>query len=648
MSISQEVLTANLVLPIIKDLVLPKIQAVFKKSPTTSVNEKSVEEQLHDYLTRRYTKFLTIDTLVFANMQTQLEILYQPLTISCKEGITGEEVNIKIDCYPENLLPNYARVIIEDTAGMGKSTITKKLFQSIIEQKAGIPVLIELSQIKKKNSILKEIQSQMSQIGKQINQDIILKLINEGDFIFLFDGYDEIALADREFTIRELHRFIEKADDNYFLITSRPEDSLASFGDFQKFSVSPLKNDEAFELLKKYDMYGHKKIADSLIQKLKESDETLQEYLNNPFLVSLLYKSYEYKKDIPVKKSQFYEQVYDALFEAHDLSKDGYLKREKYCKLHKDDFEQVLRAIAYFSSMANKIEYDKNTIIQFIKKAKIQTSSLKFKESDYLKDLLNTVPLFKKEGNNFKWAHKSLQDYFAAKFIWVDAKESRIDILKKIYEDEENQRFFNVLLLYCELDRKGFEYTILKWFLEKFRDYDNTSYNDFSKTKKLVKERVVMHFNKNIEIINIRKKGLEMQIFNSFIKRNPLNYSSRSMRNLNVSGPYTMVINSSVKSISLQNVVRLIKEIFSDITEEVKRPERRDCFILDLEKNKLHRLDDNSINLLNSDDCFQIMNNVLCLSNERKKIINYDKALAKLKQLEKNNPEKEKDELLDW
>ena len=25
---------------------------------------------------------------------------------------------------------------------------------------------------------------------------------------------------------------------------------------------------------------------------------------------------------------QFYQQVYDALFEAHDLSKEGYLKRE--------------------------------------------------------------------------------------------------------------------------------------------------------------------------------------------------------------------------------------------------------------------------------------------------------------------------------
>ncbi|EDP98346.1 NACHT domain-containing protein [Kordia algicida OT-1] len=282
----------NLILPIVKDIALPKIQALFRKYEIKNIKENGVEEQLQDYLERRYTKFLTIDTLVFANKQTLLEVLYQPLTISCREGITNEEIHIKIDSYPENLLPNFARVIIEDAAGMGKSTITKKLFQSIIQEKAGIPVLIELSQIKKKNSILKEIQNQMSSIGKKINQDVILKLINEGDFIFLFDGFDEIALNDRDFTIKELHSFIEKAGDNYFLITSRPETSLASFGGFQKFHVNSLKNEEAYELLEKYDTYGHHKIAESLIEKLKASDDSLQEYLSNPFLVSLLYKSY--------------------------------------------------------------------------------------------------------------------------------------------------------------------------------------------------------------------------------------------------------------------------------------------------------------------------------------------------------------------
>ncbi len=448
----EELAIANLVLPIIKDLVIPKVKLAIQKFSISNIDVNKIEENFDTYLTQRYEKFLVIDTLVFPNKQTLLDTLYQPLTLvgqNCK----NEKIEIEIDNYPQELIPEFIRVIIEDTAGMGKSTISKKLFLSIVRQKTGIPVLIELSQINSKNSILKEIQNQISPIGKKISQDFLIKLINEGEFIFLFDGFDEISLDNREFAIRELHKFIEKANNNYFLITSRPEDSLASFGDFQKFKVNPLKKGEAYSLLSKYDEYSYKPISKSLIKQLNDNPkDSLQEYLHNPFLVSLLYKSYEYKKDIPVKKSQFYQQVYDALFETHDLSKEGYLKRDKYSNLHIDDFERVLRYIGYFSSIDNRVEYDKNGIIRYIDKAKKHLSDLSFRSSDFLKDLLKTVPIFKKEGNYYKWGHKSLQDYFAAKFLWIDSKEAQNKILRKIYDDPQNKRFYNFLDLFYELD----------------------------------------------------------------------------------------------------------------------------------------------------------------------------------------------------
>lgn len=131
---------------------------------------------------------------------------------------------------------------------MGKSTITKKIFLSAIEQKMGIPILIELRQINKNNSFLQEIKSQLSSIRKELPIDLILKLIAEGEFIFLFDGFDEIAKSDRDFVIKDLHKFIEKENNNYFLITSIKEDSLVSFGDFKKFNVRPLTEIEASQL----------------------------------------------------------------------------------------------------------------------------------------------------------------------------------------------------------------------------------------------------------------------------------------------------------------------------------------------------------------------------------------------------------------
>jgi hypothetical protein len=74
------------------------------------------------------------------------------------------------------------------------------------------------------------------------------------------------------------------------------------------------------------------------------------EFLGNPFLVSLLYKSYSFNEDIPTKKSSFYEEVYSSLYKYHDLSKEGF-KGQKKSNLDILDFRIILRAIAFESAL---------------------------------------------------------------------------------------------------------------------------------------------------------------------------------------------------------------------------------------------------------------------------------------------------------
>lgn len=655
----EELLVANLILPIIKDLVLPKIQSVISKYQVKTTTLDSLEGNFDQYLSQRYQKFIIIDTLVFPNKQTLLDTLYQPLTVSCQDGNRNSRVEVKIDGYPIKLIPEYCRVIIEDTAGMGKSTITKKLFKSIIMEKAGIPVLIELSQINSKNTILKEIQQQLSPIGKKVTQDLILKLINEGDFIFLFDGFDEIALDDREFVIRELHKFIEKAADNYFLITSRPENSLTSFGDFQKFKVNPLKKAEAFSLLRKYDKYSYHPIAENLIDQLKGNpQDSLQEYLSNPFLVSLLYKSYEYKKDIPVKKSQFYQQVFDALFETHDLSKEGYLKREKYSNLHIDDFERVLRYVGYFSSIENKVEYDKNTLIRFIDRAKKHIRDINFRSSDFLKDLISTVPLFKLEGNYYKWGHKSLQDYFAAKFIWIDSKDIQHSILKKIFNDPNISRFYNLLTIYFELDPTGFENTILKWALSDFHKFTQDNYQDWDKNDGLVKTRLEKHYNKTCVIAVSNNTAYKKMLDTRAHERNLHEVHSQYQKIAALSYPienyprtwFNYFEKSKIVTFtfieannSKDTIVSLISSTHPTIAERSHRKSEHKTTI-DLLQDSVHKVDDNKANELNQDDTFELTNRLITSDFSFK----YDNAINKLNEINRLEKDGIKSELLNW
>ncbi|MFB9862215.1 NACHT domain-containing protein [Rufibacter immobilis] len=208
---------------------MPKLQELVKLNLLRNDEINDFESRFSKYLLKRYEKFLIIDTLVFPNKQTLFKSLYEPLTLLVEPIFDEDGEGILIDGYPMDLLPNYGRVIIEDTAGMGKSTIMRKLFLSIVEDKVGIPILIELRQLKNNNDIINEIKKQVSPIGLIFDDSLIYSLINEGGFIFLFDGFDEIPLANKEFVISELHSFIEKANYNNFLISSRPEDSLYSF-----------------------------------------------------------------------------------------------------------------------------------------------------------------------------------------------------------------------------------------------------------------------------------------------------------------------------------------------------------------------------------------------------------------------------------
>jgi hypothetical protein len=68
-----------------------------------------------------------------------------------------------------------------------------------------------------------------------------------------------------------------------------------------------------------------------LVDILKGNEyKAVYEYLTNPLLVSMLFAAFDFKQTIPLKKHLFYEQVYDAYFEKHDLTKgDSYKASER-------------------------------------------------------------------------------------------------------------------------------------------------------------------------------------------------------------------------------------------------------------------------------------------------------------------------------
>ena len=474
------------------------MQKDVKLSNDKSKRIEQLKTEVEEYLFSHnptYKKYSSVNALAIPNSQFKLKDVYIAQTLEKDNRFDKEKDTTKIEQLPVELIKKYKKILIKDTAGMGKSTIMKYMFVNIIDNNirdVGIPIYIELNRLNKDCTILNKIQEEMNSISNKFDNDSLLHLFNMGSFIFFMDGYDEISIADRDEVTKDIQNFINNAgSNNFYILTSRPEERLASFGDFQSFNIKPLIKKEAYGLLKKYDISSQKCVSAEIIKELKTGKyNSIDEYLKNPLLVSLLYSAYQYKAEIPLQKHQFYKQVYNALYDAHKFAQ-GQVPHEKRSGLDIDNFNRVLRFIGFDCLKSIGVRFDEDTILRSIRTAKDFSGNLNFSESDFLKDLLTSVPLFCKDGTEYKWAHKSLMEYFAARFIADDLKKNQEKILKNVFISEDITKYINMLDLYYDIDNYGFiKYIELPLLLEYKKYYEENYFESSRIEKKYIEERI--------------------------------------------------------------------------------------------------------------------------------------------------------------
>lgn len=487
----------------VETFVETKIKPIFENWGKEESRSIELEECLSEYLLRCYGKNNIMTTIVFGRMQKTLEDLYIPLTL---EEYRNKDKKWVIDekCY--DILDNYSRILVIDMAGMGKSTIVKYFACQGVNLDKCIPIVIELRKLEKGQTILEYIQKQINSYDKNIEISEIVDILKKGDFVIFFDGYDEIANENKPDVLEEIQEFTSKASNTKIVITSREEEDLNSLGEYKCVNIKPLAKEEAYMLIKKYDNDGD--ISKKLIKRLEEdlSMKVLDEFLKNPLLVSLLYKTFEYKEEIPYKKIDFYEQVYAALFNDHDKTKGSAYVHEKKTKLDKYQFEQILRAFGFLCLKADKVEYSSQLIYQLLKQSIERFGWLKINVDDFLHDITHAVPFVQKEGTEYKWVHKSFMEYFASCFICYDNRKFEEKNFNKMISSGKSMKYYNVLDFCFEIDTLNFrKYVILPFLKDYVKKYNtffqDNIFNDFDK-KYLDIARQLLFLNANVWLIN--------------------------------------------------------------------------------------------------------------------------------------------------
>lgn len=472
-----------------------------KLYPKGNKEYKDFTYRFKEYLQRVYSYYSSSRTLVFGNQQKKLEDFYYPLNIECiLDSEKENKIRISTEKFDEDFLPTFKKIIIVDNGGMGKSTIMKWLFLSVIKQRKGIPIFIELRKLVDGRTIIDEIIQELNPIDIQIEKDIVTKLIEQGNFIFFFDGYDEIIPKDRTFVTTDLQNFISKSTNNLFIMTSRPEIALNTFSDFKEFKIKNLEKKEAFELIKKIGNNSDK--SQRLIKKIEENNlEKIEDFLKSPLLVSLLYKKFEHRENIPLNLQEFYYEVFEALFQDHDLTKGDSFIRPKKSGLSLSEFFQILREFSFYTLKLGEIEYNDAIINKYLNDISKRLPNIKFKTPDFIEDIVKNVPLFNKEGLQYRWSHKSFQEYFAAEFICRDTKEKQSEILSSMYNSSKFEKYIFILNLCYDIDYNSFRESITIPYLKEFINFYESLYINKNINQKQLDLRKSLVFNRSFLVV---------------------------------------------------------------------------------------------------------------------------------------------------
>lgn len=454
-----------------------------------------------EYLNSSVNKFNNVKTIIHSHKPVPLREFYVDINIKCGKDIINTE-------HIENILSYSNFITIFGSGGTGKSTLFKYLFLDTIISTDLIPIFIELKDFNDKNyeNIEDLIFESLINLNFSLEKEFFINSLKNNKYVLFFDGYDEVKEEKKSLISKEIIRITNKYRNNYYLVSSRKNTMLErGWDNFCDFAMEPLNKDKSIELIKnlKYD----EEIKEKFLVQLQEGKifNKHKSFCSNPLLLTIMLLAYQDFAEIPDKLHIFYGRAFDVLYSRHDATKGSFVREKRLEKhgLASDDFKNVLSTFSAISYSHSKVAFEYESLIEYIQEAKIFTD-LKFDSKDFLIDLTEAVCILTLDGSEYKYQHRSFQEYFTAMFINNLTDEEQTDFLKTLLDVNPNSlrgdTIFNMLF---EMNQTKIEKNFLIPLLEELKDsiYDS----DERKTKlNFIKNQFA-----NISIDRLSRRGFE-------------------------------------------------------------------------------------------------------------------------------------------
>lgn len=414
------------------------------------------------YTEKSYEKYSRVKTIIYRTEPKPFYDFFEaPTLLSQHAGcIKTENVN--------NILKLSHFIIIQGTGGIGKSMLMKHLFLKELEQNNLIPIFLELKEVNSISNwkIDEIIQMKLEDLGYSLDKKYLDYALKSGCFLFLLDGCDEIVSEKKPVFLREVESFCDRYENNCYIISSRPYSEFIEFQRFTLLETCRFTKQQALSLIGRldYDKDIKEKFLIALDKKLYKKHES---FASNPLLLNIMLLTFSDYAEIPEKLHIFYANAFDTMYSKHDATKAGF-KREWKSSLPIDVFKKVFAEFCLITYSKMKIEftnYDLETYISTILKRHELAST---RTDDYINDLMNALCVLYRDGMNYRFTHRSFQEYFTAVFLSQLSDEQMKKLSLKLLRDEIDRAIFDsVFDMLYDINTVRFENNILIPILEE-------------------------------------------------------------------------------------------------------------------------------------------------------------------------------------
>ena len=411
----------------------PKISKYFKDCDAEDKIRYGIAYET--YLRKTYARNRKIKTIIYRDRSENLYSFYEHINVRYHKQVINTQ---KI----ENLIRIGNKLIVSGLGGVGKSTLFKHLFLDTIQNTSYIPVLLEFRNFDNELTVEDEIYKSLCDNGFDLEREYFQNSMKDGAYVILLDGYDELSENRVDKISKEIKSLSNKYDKNIYIISSRPFEGFISWNHFCELTPLGLNKTQAIRLVNK--MKFDKSVKESFCEELENGlFEEHYSFASNPLLLSIMLLTYRKHATISSNLSEFYDEAFVTLFNAHDATKDSY-KRIIKSQLGSEEFKTVFSHICFKTFFSRKFEFLEGELNEYINRAKSKHPIYQFDIDDFKYDLIHSVCLLIKDGNKYRFSHRSFQEYFAAFYTRKLDDEIQQKLIKGSLESEEG------FLLYSE------------------------------------------------------------------------------------------------------------------------------------------------------------------------------------------------------